>query len=200
MLDRTIPFYNTILKCENYAPVNVILPQGYSLRFYHPGDEKAWADLHCETGDFTTPAEAEAYFLETYCQSGSDIKSRCVFAVNPKGDIVGSCIAWHDKRGPKTVASLHWLVVTEKEQGKKLGTALCHRVMRIFTDRGELPVYVHTQPWSYAAILLYIHLGFKIQRTDTFSHYENQYAASMTTLKQLLTEEQYNRLLENSTD
>lgn len=37
----------------------------------------------------------------------------------------------------------------------------------------DLDIYV-----SNESILLYIKLGFKIQKTDTFSHYENQYKKS----------------------
>lgn len=54
-----------------------------------------------------------------------------------------------------------------------------------------MPVYVHTQAWSYKAILLYISLGFKIQRTDTFSHYENQYEEAMRVLQGVVTEKQF---------
>ncbi len=200
MLDRSIPFYNTILKYDVYTPAKIILPQGYALRFYRPGDENAWASLHCETGDFADRTEARDYFVKTYCESLTDIRSRCVFAVNPEGKIVGSCTAWQDKRGDRTVSSLHWLVVTPEEQGKGLGKALCHKVMHVFADHAAFPVYIHTQPWSYAAILLYIRLGFKLQKTDSFSHYTNQYAEAMATLENLLTVDQYQELMKNSID
>lgn len=34
MLDRTIPFYNTILKCECCQHKEVILPSGFSIVAY----------------------------------------------------------------------------------------------------------------------------------------------------------------------
>ena len=37
-----------------------------------------------------------------------------------KGNVVGSCIAWHDLKDKATVASLHWLVVSPKHQGKHI--------------------------------------------------------------------------------
>ena len=52
MLDRSIPFYNVILKCENYNNTEVTLPEGYHIRHYQAGDEKAWAKLEYEIGDF----------------------------------------------------------------------------------------------------------------------------------------------------
>lgn len=195
MLDRSIPFYNTILKCAEYADSQAALDEGYRLRLYQPGDEKGWAKLHVETGDFDSLGEAEAYFLSTYCMDVREAAQRCVFAVDEGGEIAGSCIAWRDRRGEETVASLHWLVVSSAHQGKGLGKALCRQVMRIFVSKGEMPVYIHTQPWSYSAILLYVRMGFRLQRTDTFAHYVNQYDQAMETLKALLTREQLDELL-----
>lgn len=198
MLDRTIPFYNTILKCENYIPSKILLPKGYSFRNYQADDEKAWAKLEYEIGDFKSLVTAENYFLSEYGQNIHDLKERCVFVLNQEGEIVGSCIAWRDNKGSQTVASLHWLIVSPEQQGKGLGKALCQKVLDIFQESNEFPVYIHTQPWSYIAILLYIRLGFQLQKTDTFSHYENQYVQSMNALKNILTIQQYQELAANS--
>ena len=66
--------------------------------------------------------------------------------------------------------------------------------MNRFYQKGCEPVYIHTQPWSWKAILLYSSLGFRIQKTDTFSAYINQYREAMETLKGILPEEQYSML------
>nr|WP_317361006.1 hypothetical protein [uncultured Blautia sp.] len=39
------------------------LPDGYTFRFYEPGDEKEWAKLEYEIGDFDTMELAEEYFV-----------------------------------------------------------------------------------------------------------------------------------------
>ncbi len=121
-----------------------------------------------------------------------------MFVLNQEGEIVGSCIAWRDNKGSQTVASLHWLIVSPEQQGNGLGKALCQKVLDIFQKLNEFPVYIHTQPWSYIAVLLYIRLGFQLQKTDTFSHYENQYVQSMNVLKNILTIQQYQELAANS--
>lgn len=198
MLDRTIPFYNTILKCENYIPSKIVLPKGYSFRNYQAGDEKAWAKLEYKIGDFKSLVTAENYFLSEYGQNIHELKERCMFVLNQEGEIVGSCIAWRDNKGSQTVASLHWLIVSPEQQGNGLGKALCQKVLDIFQKLNEFPVYIHTQPWSYIAVLLYIRLGFQLQKTDTFSHYENQYVQSMNVLKNILTIQQYQELAANS--
>ena len=64
MLDRTIPFYNTIMKCADFSHREKILPEGFSIASYQPGYEKEWARLEHSTGDFESPGEAENYFVE----------------------------------------------------------------------------------------------------------------------------------------
>ena len=70
--------------------------------------------------------------------------------------------------------------------------------MNIFEEQEKLPVYIHTQPWSWKAIFLYLSLGFKLQKSDTFSHYKNEYHQAMTELKKIVTETQFELLLELS--
>ena len=197
MLDRTIPFCNTILKCTRYTRGNVELPEGFSIVSWQPGYEKEWANLEYAAGDFGSAAEAEEYFTGTYLRDPGRFPD-ILFVMNRDREIVGSCIAWQDPRGTAGISSLHWLVVHERYQGLGLGRALAVAVMNIFAERGALPVYIHTQPWSWKAILLYCSLGFRLQKTDTFSHYENEYGKAMAELTKLLTEEQAAMLRQSS--
>ena len=193
MLDRTIPFCNTIMKCSAYTYKEVELPEGFSIDSYQPGYEKGWAKLEYAIGDFGSVTEAEKYFVETYLKN-SDLFQNILFVLNKDKDVVGSCIAWQDMQGTNSVSSLHWLVVDERYQGNGLGRALTTAVMNIYAEHGAFPVYIHTQPWSWKAILLYNSMGFKLQKTDTFSHYENEYEKAMFELKKIVTKEQYEQL------
>ncbi|MBQ7102407.1 MAG: GNAT family N-acetyltransferase [Clostridia bacterium] len=194
MIDRNIPYSNIIMRCDKYDFTPTMLPDGFCFKMYDDGDEKHWAKLEYEIGDFSSFEKAEEYFKSNYCTHIDELKKRCVFVVNSNGEVVGSCIAWHDFKGNDTVASLHWLVVSPKFQGKHIGLSLCKKILELFNDFGEMPVYLHTQPWSYKAVLLYIKLGFKIQKSDTFSCYENQYEQAVNTLENVLTEEQFLKL------
>ena len=194
MLDRTIPFYNTIMKCTDYRHRNVELPDGFSIVSYRDGYEKEWAKLEYAIGDFGSAAEAEEYFAETYLQD-PELFPNILFIINKDRDTAGSCIAWRDTQGINRVSSLHWLVVDERYQGIGLGRALATAVMNIYADQGALPVYIHTQPWSWKAILLYLSLGFKLQKTETFSHYENEYGKAMGALGKVVREDQYELML-----
>lgn len=198
MLDRRIPYYNMIFRCDAPPPGEPSLPEGYRIRPYRPGDERAWARLERETGDFSTQEEAEAYFVSRYGR-GAEAAERCLFAVDRRGEPVGSCIAWRDPREGEMVSSLHWLVVSPDHQRRGLGEALCRRALRLYQDRDAFPVYLHTQPWSYAAALLYVRLGFRLQRTDTFSGYENQCGQALEVLRTILPAAEH-RLLTDHTD
>ena len=197
MLDRTIPFCNTIMKCSDYEFRNVELPDGFSIVSYQSGYEKEWAKLEYAIGDFDSVPKAEKYFVKTYLQK-PELFPNILFVINKESDIIGSCIAWQDMQGINSVSSLHWLVVDELYQGIGLGRALGTAVMNIYAKQKGLPVYIHTQPWSWKAILLYISLGFKLQKTDAFSHYENEYEKAMIELEKIVTAEQYELLQQSS--
>lgn len=191
MPDRSIPYCNVIMRCSGYMPGPASLPDGYRLRSWRPGDEAAWAALEHGIGDFDTPADAQAYFARTYLADPAALAERCVLAEDGRGRVVGACIAWRDRRGSRTAASLHWLVVSPDCHGLGLGRALCRAAMDIFAARGELPVYLHTQPWSWPAICLYVSLGFHLQTEDTFAGYENQWRTALDTLRQVMPPERY---------
>ena len=195
MLDKTIPFYHVIMRCDRVLPMEIKLPQGYRIRTYQPGDEEAWATLECSNGEFPTTDEAKAWFIPRYLTDPQMARERVFFAVSPEGEVVGTAIAWeHDPRG-MGVRALHWVAVREDHQRKGLGRALCQTCLRLFRrEDNSLPVWLHTQPWSWKAILLYISLGFKLQPKDTFYTYENQYAPAMETLATLVTPEQYKKI------
>ena len=199
MLDRTIPFCNTIMKCSDYSPRRIELPNGFSIVSYQRGYEKEWAKLEHAIGDFESLDAAEKYFVETYLQNSEQFPN-ILFLLNKEHEVVGSCIAWKDMQNEKCVSSLHWLVVQEQYQEIGLGRALGTAVMNIYAERGAFPVYIHTQPWSWKAIFLYLSLGFRLQKTVTFSHYENEYGKAMAVLRELVSEDQYELLLRLSED
>lgn len=199
MLDKTIPFYNIILRCDRVLPMDIKLPEGYAIRGYQPGDEDMWAALAYEAGDFDACSAARGYFVDKYLADMQRAAEKVFFLECEGKGVVGSVICWEDMRQGAPVFSLHWLYVCEEEQGKGLGKALCQHALRIFRRMdNSRPVYIHTQPWSWKALLLYVQLGFKLQPEDTFENYENQYAQAMETLRGILTQEQYEALCANT--
>lgn len=197
MLDRTIPFYNAILKCNSYKLQQIAIPKGCQIVTYQPGFEKDWARMEYKAGDFDSEEEARLYFCEKYClaERGDDI----LFLKIRTGQLVGSSIAWMDKRKDALVNSLHWLIVDDEYQGKGYGRLLCTAIMNQFCYKGKRPIYIHTQPWSWKAIFLYLSLGFRLQKTDSFNSYINQYDDVIRTLSRILPDKQI-RYIEEKTD
>ena len=194
MVDRSIPFRNVILRCDRILPMEVAVPKGYAIRAYQSGDEQAWAALHVATGDFASLAEAEAYFLRRYASD----PIRTLVAVAPDGAPVGVITAWTDDRQGQPVRSIHWLAVAQAHQRRGVGRALCQSCLQLLRrEDNAAPVYIHTQPWSWKAVLLYASLGFRMQRQDTFAAYVNEYEAAMDALRPLLTAEQYALLVDH---
>jgi ribosomal protein S18 acetylase RimI-like enzyme len=190
-LDRSIPFYNLILRCDSAREEEIRLPEGYRLQSYRPGFEGDWAEMEWQLGDFPSRQEAEEYFRENYMGDSARLAERGIFVTDQRGTVVGSCLAWQDERQGKPVASLHWLFVSPAHQRRGIGKALCLRALEIYREKGEFPVYIHTQPWSWKAVLLYVSLGFQIQKEDSFSNYVNQYEEATATLETVLSPEQF---------
>ena len=195
MPDRTIPYYNLILRCDHFVHSPVSVPDGYRIIHYHDGLEASWAELETDLGDFAAKHEAETYFRRTYLSYPGMAEQRILFAADQTDHVIGSCIAWQDPRFDQTVSSLHWLVVDGSHQGKGLGRALCSEAMILFDS---YPVYIHTQPWSWKAILLYLSMGFRLQRKDTFNGYENQYEGGIKVLGSILDDDQMRLIFKNT--
>ena len=197
-MDRSVPFKNIIMKCSEYSPCEPRLPEGFSVASYKPGYEYDWARLEYNLGDFSSPEEAGDYFRDHYMKDPDLLMDRCRFLLNPRNEVIGACIAWNDDRAGSRVSSLHWLVVDKRYRGLGLGKALCVDAMNTFLETTGLPVYIHTQPWSWKAVLLYLSLGFRLQKSDTFSNYVNEYPDAMAVLKSVVSEAQYQLMVDFS--
>ena len=68
-------------------------------------------------GDSTSGSESENYFVAKYLPN-QEKREDCLFLLNPKKQIIGFCIAWHDVSVTSFVPSLHWLVVNKEYRGR----------------------------------------------------------------------------------
>lgn len=182
VLDRSIPYYNIIMRCDCFKPLPETARE-ITVRNYRLGDEKHWAEIEYSIGDFSSVDEAKRYFQTHYTD---EIFNRCFFAEDRNKNVIGTCIAWYDLKDDQSVSSLHWLAVSPKYQNNGVGKALLNAVMNYYCQNRLMPVYLHTQPWSYKAIRLYLSAGFKIMETDTFADYKNEYSKAISVLKDYL--------------
>ena len=191
MLDKSIPYKDLIMKWDGNRQclLPACIPSGYRIRTWQEGDQRNWARIQKEAGEFenVTLSQIEAIFLQEYGEHKKELSLRCLFAENMDGETDGVCMAWmeQDEKGNR-IPSLHWLAVRDAKKGLGIGTALVRESLRVFADRGEVPVYLHTQPWSYEAVSLYFKAGFFLCRTETFGTHKNQFSEGIRILERYL--------------
>ena len=198
MLDKTIPYKNIIMKWDGTkwdetrwdgtkwggtpketTGVRPSCPG--KIVSYCPGNAEEWVRIQMEAGEFLDLGRdldqsrelALDYFRTIYETDLDSLKERCLFFIDETGEKVGTCMAWRE-RDEKRTPSVHWLAVSKKAQGRGIGSALLERTLELFGQRNETPVWLHTQPWSYKAVGLYLRAGFRFCQKETFGGYENQ--------------------------
>ena len=195
IINHTIPYYNLLMKCAAYTPASIRLPDGYRFRDYQDRDAMEWAWLEHGIQDFDTFEEALRYFQNTYFGNMEALRQRFICVESSTGKFAGCVIAWREQSLGKMISTVHWLVVSPEEQRKGIGRALIQKLLECFQALDEFPVYLHSQPWSYAAIALYASLGFRALKQETILEYENQYQQAVDTLKPLMPPDAYGKLL-----
>lgn len=86
MLDKTIKYYEVIMKREKGTPLlEYLLPEGYRYVMYSPGDELSWAEIETSVGEFNKVEDALEYYSKKYLPYIDELKRRCLFVENSKG-------------------------------------------------------------------------------------------------------------------
>lgn len=185
MLDKTIPYYNIIMKrIKGTVFPEVILPDGYSFSSFSEGDEIYWAEIMTSIGEFDNISEALDCFRNEYLSNLDELKKRLIFVVNKKGTKVGTLTNWWNYTKEVREPSIHWVGVIKEFQGLGLGKAIVFEGMkRMIQLEGDRDFFLHTQTWSYKAINIYIQAGYKIVNDETFGDYINESEKAMSIIR-----------------
>ncbi len=132
------------------------VPEGYGLRTYLPGDERAWADI-MNTGVGEWDARTAREKLTGMPQFEPDGLFFATFGGRP----VGSACAWRKDAGERRTGSLHMVCVLPEHRGKQVGYALTLAVLHWFRGRGYEEVTLSTDDFRIPAIKSYLRLGFE---------------------------------------
>ncbi|MDI4648983.1 GNAT family N-acetyltransferase [Cohnella hashimotonis] len=191
MLDRSVPYFNVIMKRPPGGPIpECPLPAGYAIAKFIPGKEESWAEIEASVGEFDCAGEAVRYFRQTYLPLPDELGERLLFVENERGEAVGTITCWWDFTAGRRDPSIHWFAVKVGYQGKGLGKALVAVCLQeMIRLEGDRDIYLHTQTWSYKAVRLYSRFGFEIVRDETFGSYRNDYDLAMPILDALLKRE-----------
>jgi len=189
MLDKSIKYYEVIMKREKGAPVQEFtLPAGYRYVPFQPNDEKEWAEIETSVGEFDRTVDALVYFQKYYMSHKGELERRCIFIENPEGKKIATLSAWWTYTGVRRDPWLHWFAIKPEYQGLSLGKALCYETMRKLLEiEGDRDFYLHTQTWSYKAINIYRKEGFFITDEKGLGGCENKdYEPAVELLKDYL--------------
>jgi GNAT superfamily N-acetyltransferase len=198
MLDKTIPYKNLLMKCTKINENAMSsLPVGYTFKWYEDGDESLWADIELSIGEFDhmLKKQVEDFFRDGYFGNKEKLMERCLLVLDDNEKPVGTCTAWYDMKENQKVPSLHWIAVNPNNQSKGIGRAILTETMKIYMEKGEMPVYLHTQPWSHKAIRLYLDFGFFAMKDETFSDFTNEYNDAISVLEGYMDEKDLVKLV-----
>ena len=146
------------MDCPNLVAVpQAELPAGYSLRFYEPGDERAWVDLHREA-DLLNTFSAET-FRNQFGTDTNLLRQRQIYLVAESGTVVGTASAWFQPGDP-SLGRVHWVAIRPAHQSRGLAKPLLSLVCRRLRELGHTRAYLTTNTARVPAICLYFSFGF----------------------------------------
>lgn len=143
-------------------------PSGYTIRTFVRGDERLWAKIEAEAGEFAKQEQALERFQVEFDPFLSEMENRCFLLENRYGETIGTATAWYGYFEGEKRGRIHWLGIIPSYQGKKLSKPLLTAVMtRLAKDHQK--GYLTTQTTSYQAVNLYLSFGFVPYLSDASS-------------------------------
>lgn len=164
MLDKTIPYYSVLMikdDTKNYPRYN--LPEGYTFCMYEDGFEKYWAEVETSVDEFKSVEAALEYFQKEFLSQKEKLPERCIFVKDESQRVIATTSVWDGYDfGKIATPRIHWVSVHPDHQGKGIAKALLTKAMDVYNSLGFAgKIYLTTQTWSYKAINIYLHFGFK---------------------------------------
>jgi GNAT superfamily N-acetyltransferase len=135
------------------------LPRGFSLRWYEPGDEEAWVQIHLQAEPFLriTPA----LFTEQFGSDATRLGERQCYLVSPEGEEIGTATAWFDDNFEgRPHGRVHYVAIVPDFQGRALSKPLMTAVCKRLSELGHERAYLATSAGRVPAIRLYRKFGF----------------------------------------
>ncbi len=197
MLDKSIEFHSIIMKNKNNVwPRIPDAPEGYSIRFYKPGDEKDWAKIQTVVGEFENEEQAiECY--KGYLLMPDELRKRQLFVIdNSSQKPVATATAWHSELNGKQIGVVHALSCLPEYQSVGIGKVVAAYMMKCYYElMGGKEVWLDTQTWSYKAIGIYMDLGFVPQKTAVYNDVPNEYELACKAMKNKMRRDVYERFI-----
>ena len=141
---------------------NFALQSGYSFRWYAPGDEQAWLEIHRQA-DLYNQVSLEL-FQQQFGTDPTLLNRRQVYLLTGQGAVIGTSTAWfNDNFEGLPYGRVHWVAIVPDYQGQGLAKPLLSVTCQRLKELGHERAYLTTSSARVAAIRLYEKFGFQIQ-------------------------------------
>ncbi len=131
------------------------LPEGFSFRYYRPGDMDVWIDIEKQADTHNTFDRQQ--FESTFNNRLDLLQQRMIFIFDDKGRPIATSTAWYEN---DTVGLVHWVAVVPSMQGRGIAKPLLTCTLERFVELGYQSAMLRTQTFRIAAINLYLKFGF----------------------------------------
>ncbi len=114
------------------------LPEGYSFKWYAPGCEKHWLDIHL-LADTHSDLPADV-FLRQFSLDECLLRRRQAYLLDSDGRFIGTATAWlDDDLMGLPFGRLHWVAIIPEFQGQGLAKPMLSKVLGRMRDLRLLP-------------------------------------------------------------
>jgi GNAT superfamily N-acetyltransferase len=135
------------------------LPPDFSVRWYLPGDEAHWLQIHLEA-DHLNPITPDL-FTKQFGSNGDLLKQRQCYLMGAKNEPIGTATAWfNDDFEGGGWGRVHWLAILPQYHGRGLANPLLRAVCQRLRELGHERAYLTTSALRLPAIRLYRSFGF----------------------------------------
>lgn len=156
-----VPGDRLTMICENLVATPVfVLPAGFQLRWYVPGDETLWMEIHLKADPYNqiTPE----LFQQQFGSDTVQLAKRQCYLIAPDGKAIGTATAWLGKDPEvKGFGRVHWVALLPEYHGRGLSKPLLGAVCARLRELGHGRAYLNTSAQRKAAVGLYLRFGFK---------------------------------------
>lgn len=158
-MDVTREYIDVRMIRENLDDIpDCSLPDGYSIRWYGPGDENTWLEIQSLADRYN---EVTLSLFEK--EFGTDTKvlsERQCFLCDSHHNAIGTASAWYGSYQRECCGRIHWVAIVPQFQGRGLSKPLLAQTCDRLRSLGHSKTYLTTQTCRLPAINLYAKFGF----------------------------------------
>jgi len=134
------------------------LAQGYTVRSFQPGDEKAWETIINEAFG------GEHHFAKM--ADDEQFKPERIFFICWDGNPVATASAWWREKWGDDTGYLHMVGALSSHAGRKLGYMVSLAAMYRMAEEKRISAILQTDDTRIAAIVSYLKLGYEPKIVD----------------------------------